>query len=100
MEEISVGQVICLYFLVLNCVGFAIMGIDKWKAKRRAFRIPEVTLFIIAIVGGCLGSILGMHIFRHKTKHWYFLYGLPAILAIQIIICVLLFRGPLQVIVF
>ena len=60
------------YFVVLNIIGFALMGIDKWKAKKGAFRIPEATLFIIAVIGGSVGSILGMYTFRHKTRHWFF----------------------------
>ncbi len=54
------------YFAILNILGLSLMGIDKWKARKGAFRIPEATLFIIAIIGGSVGSILGMYIFRHK----------------------------------
>lgn len=61
------------------------MGVDKKRAKRGAYRISEKTLFMIAILGGSMGSIAGMNHFRHKTKHWYFKYGMPAILVIQII---------------
>ena len=77
------------YLLIVNLIGFAIMGIDKSKAKRGAWRISEATLFTIAIIGGSIGSILGMQCFRHKTKHWYFKYGMPAILILQIAILVL-----------
>ncbi|MBP3468662.1 MAG: DUF1294 domain-containing protein [Lachnospiraceae bacterium] len=77
---------IVTYFLIINIIGFAMMGIDKWKAKHHAWRIPENTLFIVAIIGGSLGAIIGMYTFRHKTKHWYFVYGLPAILALQVVI--------------
>ncbi len=76
---------IIVYLLIINVVGFAVMGIDKWKAKHRAWRIPEHTLFTIAIIGGSLGTIIGMYTFRHKTKHWYFVYGLPTILTLQIV---------------
>lgn len=62
------------------------MGIDKAKARRRAFRIPEARLFGIALLGGSLGSIAGMYFFRHKTRHWYFVLGMPAILILQIAI--------------
>ncbi len=75
---------IAAYFAILNILGLALMGIDKWKARKGAFRIPEATLFIIAIIGGSVGSILGMYIFRHKTRHWYFVYGMPAILLLQL----------------
>ena len=71
------------------------MGIDKWKARKGAFRIPEATLFIIAIIGGSVGSILGMYIFRHKTRHWYFVWGMPAILALQLLSVYLLTHSSL-----
>ena len=69
------------------------MGIDKRRARKNAFRIPEATLFSIAIIGGSLGSILGMFFFRHKTKHWYFILGLPLILLIQIPLGVGIYTG-------
>ena len=88
---------IFIYLALVNIVGFALMGIDKHKAKKRAFRIPEATLFIVAMIGGSLGSIIGMHLFRHKTRHWYFVYGMPAILALQVIIVLaLLFYAPIE----
>ena len=73
-----------IYFVIMNIVGFAIMGIDKRKAIKRTFRIPEATLFMVALIGGSIGSIVGMQVFRHKTRHWYFVFGMPAILAVQI----------------
>ena len=85
-----------IYFIIINIVGFAIMGIDKRKAIKRTFRIPEATLFIVALIGGSIGSILGMQVFRHKTRHWYFVFGMPAILAIQIVLLVLLLTGPIE----
>ncbi|MBP5669841.1 MAG: DUF1294 domain-containing protein, partial [Lachnospiraceae bacterium] len=60
-------------------------GADKKKAKSGAWRIPEKTLFLPAILGGSIGAIAGMQVFRHKTKHWYFKYGMPAILILQLI---------------
>lgn len=62
------------------------MGIDKGRAKRNEWRIPEKTLFTCALVGGSVGIIMGMNTFRHKTKHWQFKYGVPLILAIQVIL--------------
>lgn len=73
-----------IYLLIVNIVSFAMMGIDKSKAIRGAWRIPEASLFLAAIIGGSIGSILGMEFFRHKTRHWYFKYGMPAILFLQI----------------
>ena len=62
------------------------MFLDKQKAKRGKWRIPEKTLFLLAVIGGSLGTTLGMHMFRHKTKHWYFKFGMPMILIVQIIL--------------
>ncbi len=84
------------YFIIINIMGFASMGIDKRRAIRSAYRIPEATLFAIALVGGSLGSNLGMRIFRHKTKHWYFNIGMPIILLVQVAILVFLILSPLQ----
>lgn len=72
------------------------MGIDKKKAKKRAFRIPEASLFIIAFIGGSIGSIAGMYFFKHKTRHWYFVYGMPAILILQVILAIALYFMPFQ----
>ncbi len=81
---------IIAYFIVMTIAGFASMGIDKAKAKKHAWRVPEATLFAIAILGGSIGSILGMYHFRHKTKHWYFVAGMPIIFFIQLAIAVYL----------
>ena len=85
------------YLIAVNLIGFALMGIDNYKAKKRAFRIPEATLFIVAIIGGSLGSIIGMYAFRHKTRHWYFVYGMPAILILQILLIALLLHAPFEI---
>ena len=74
------------YLIVMNLVGFIIMGIDKNKAKKHAWRIPEKTLFLASLLGGSIGTWAGMYVFRHKTKHWYFVVGMPAILILQIVI--------------
>ena len=84
------------YLLLVNLVGFALMGIDKRKAIKGAFRIPEATLFIVALIGGSIGSIIGMYTFRHKTRHFTFVYGMPAILILQIIIVIVLMNLPIQ----
>ncbi len=85
------------YAIIMNIVGFALMGIDKHKAKKRAFRIPEATLFTVALIGGSIGSILGMYIFRHKTRHRSFVYGMPAILILQVILIALIFMAPIEI---
>ena len=78
------------YIILVNLIGFLLMGIDKRKAIKHAFRIPEATLFSVAILGGSIGCILGMFHFRHKTKHWYFVVGMPLIFFIQLAIAVTL----------
>ena len=85
------------YFAAVNLIGFALMGIDKFKAKKRAFRIPEATLFIIAIIGGSIGSIIGMYAFRHKTRHRSFVYGMPFILFVQIALIIALLNVPFEI---
>ena len=85
---------VALYLTVINLTGFAVMGIDTRKAVRHLWRVRESTLFLIALLGGSVGSILGMRMFRHKTRHWYFVYGMPAILVLQILLAVfILTRG-------
>lgn len=71
------------YLILLNLIGFFSMGIDKQKAIRHRYRIPEKLLFGIAAFGGSLGSIIGMYVFRHKTRHTSFVVGMPLILIIQ-----------------
>ena len=93
MTHLSVQTFLIGYVIIINVIGFLLMGIDKLKARRRGFRIPEATLFIIALIGGSIGSILGMYLFRHKTRHRTFTIGMPAILIVQIIfILVLIFK--------
>lgn len=72
-----------LYLLAMNLIGLAVMGIDKHRARVRAWRIPERTLFLVSIAGGSLGTWLGMYVFRHKTKHWYFVVWMPVIAAVH-----------------
>lgn len=88
---------IIIYLVSINCISFIVMGVDKHKARKRAWRIPESTLFVLALIGGSLGSILGMHLFHHKTRHWYFLYGMPAILIIQALLVLLLMTSPIEI---
>ena len=77
---------ILIYLGIINLIGFFSMFLDKQKAKRGKWRIPEKTLFLLAVIGGSLGTTLGMHVFRHKTKHWYFKFGMPFILIVQIVL--------------
>lgn len=80
----KLAYIIIIYLILINITGFAVMGIDKWKARKQAWRIPEKTLFLISILGGSIGSIAGMYTFHHKTKHWYFVIGMPLILIVQV----------------
>jgi len=75
-----------IYLSLINVTGFFLMGVDKNRAKRGAWRISEKTLFGCALLGGSLGTTIGMHVFHHKTKHWYFKYGMPMILVIQVLL--------------
>lgn len=77
-----------IYYLVINLIGLIVMGVDKRKAIKGAYRIPEATLFCTALLGGALGTTLGMRIFRHKTKHWYFVVGMPLIFLVQLALMV------------
>ena len=72
------------YLLVINILTFVVFGIDKWKAKQGSWRISEATLLMLAVIGGTIGALLGMQVWRHKTMHLKFKYGLPLILLAQI----------------
>ncbi|MCD8152552.1 MAG: DUF1294 domain-containing protein [Clostridiales bacterium] len=80
------------YLIVINLVGFFSMGLDKRKARRGKWRIPEARLFVQAAVGGSIGSLAGMYVFRHKTRHAKFVVGMPAILAAQVFLVVLIVK--------
>jgi uncharacterized membrane protein YsdA (DUF1294 family) len=82
----TLSYIVSAYFLIINIVGFVVMGIDKSRAKNNRWRIKERTLFLVAGIGGSAGSILGMKYFRHKTKHRSFVIGMPVIFLVQIVI--------------
>lgn len=82
-----------LYLAAVNVVAFAVYGADKRRAKKERRRVPEKTLFLLAIIGGSVGALAGMYAFRHKTRHWYFVWGIPAILAAQMALAVWLAAG-------
>lgn len=74
-----------LYYLIaINAITFITYGIDKWKARKNKWRIPESTLLLLAVFGGSIGAFLGMRVWRHKTMHKKFKYGIPSILVLQI----------------
>ena len=93
----TVFGILAIYFIVINLTGFAMMGTDKRKAVKKLWRIPESTLFVIAIIGGSIGSLIGMRIFHHKTRHWYFVFGMPLILILQILLTIAILKSPLQI---
>ncbi|MCC3865739.1 DUF1294 domain-containing protein [Terrisporobacter petrolearius] len=73
------------YLIIINVIGFLIMNIDKKKAVKKAYRIPEKNLLFICVLGGSLGVLIGMYKFHHKTKHNKFVYGVPSLLIFNII---------------
>lgn len=81
-------QYIFLYLLLINAASFVLMLVDKYKAKRNLWRISESRLFAFALLGGALGSLAGMYLVRHKTKHRKFTIGMPIILILQIVIII------------
>ena len=83
-------RVLIYYLLGINLLTFFIYGIDKWKAKRDKWRVPEATLLMLAALGGSVGALLGMSVFHHKTKHKKFLIGVPLILLAQFALAYLL----------
>jgi len=88
--EILTIKNIVIYLIAINLIGFLAMCIDKYKAKRGAWRIPEKTLFMITVLGGGIGTITGMYTFRHKTKKLIFTIGMPTILICEIILAIYL----------
>lgn len=77
-----------VYLLIINALGFVLMLVDKFKAKKNLWRIPEATLMTVAALGGSVGSLLGMYTVRHKTKHLKFTVGIPVILSMQVVLAV------------
>ncbi len=78
--------IVAAYLVIVNIIGFVAMGSDKKRAIKDLRRIPEKTLFLLSIIGGSIGTLAGMYAFRHKTKHWYFVIGMPAILIVQVVV--------------
>ena len=83
-------KLLLYYLLIINAAGFLLMLVDKWKARKNRWRVRESTLLLIAALGGSVGSLLGMYLFRHKTLHLKFTLGIPLVLAGQCIAAVLI----------
>lgn len=79
---------LAVYLAAINLATFAVYGVDKHRARRGKWRVPEKTLFLLPLLGGSVGALLGMRVFHHKTKHWYFVWGIPAILLAQLALAV------------
>ena len=86
----NINHMVIYYLLVINAVAFIVYGIDKLKARKGRWRIPEATLLLLAVVGGSIGAWIGMKVLHHKTMHLKFKYGLPAILLLQLALAVYL----------
>lgn len=87
---------IACFLLVLNALTFIVYGIDKWKARNDKWRIPESTLLLLAFFGGSVGALLGMQVWHHKTLHWTFRLGIPAMLLLHAALGVWLLMNPMQ----
>ena len=83
-------KLLILYLLLVNASGFLLILVDKLKAKKNLWRIPEATLFLVAAMGGSVGSLVGMYLLRHKTKHFHFILGMPLIFAVQVMAVILI----------
>ena len=79
-------NILIVYLIAINIIAFVIYGIDKQKAIRKQWRIPEAQLLVVAAIGGSAGALLGMQFFHHKTRKWKFRLGVPLILAVQLIL--------------
>lgn len=88
MQEIFTMKNFIIYIICINLIGFFIMWLDKHKARKGSWRIPEKTLFIITAIGGGIGTTAGMFVFRHKTKKLNFLIGFPFIAILEIILAI------------
>lgn len=86
-------KIIIIYLLVVNVAALVYYGVDKYKSRKGMWRTPESRLLCIALIGGALGALLGMYIFRHKTQHTRFKYGVPFMLLAQLALLVYVFLG-------
>ena len=84
-----IEKILLIYLVLVNLIAFAMYGIDKRKAIKDQWRIPEKTLLLVALLGGSFGAFTGMQLFHHKTKHWKFLLGVPACMILHVVLTVL-----------
>ncbi|MDO4956546.1 MAG: DUF1294 domain-containing protein [Bacteroidales bacterium] len=78
-------KIILIYLAAITLFTFIVYGIDKRRAKKGRWRIPESTLLLLAVIGGSIGAYLGMKVWHHKTRHKKFKYGVPAIIVVQVV---------------
>lgn len=84
----SSAGLLAVYLAAINLATFIVYGADKRRARKGKWRVPEKTLFLLPLLGGSVGALLGMRVFHHKTRHWYFVWGIPAILLAQLALAV------------
>lgn len=89
MNEIHI--ILTIYLIAINIATFFAYGIDKWKARRSKWRIPESTLLTLAVLGGSIGAFIGMRTWHHKTMHNKFKYGVPLIINLQVVLAVYIY---------
>ena len=89
MNEIHI--ILTIYLIAINIATFFVYGIDKWKARRSKWRIPESTLLTLAVLGGSIGVFIGMRTWHHKTMHNKFKYGVPLIINLQVVLAVYIY---------
>ena len=85
--NVAVRAALLVWLAGVNVVTFLLYGVDQSRANKGRWRIPEKTLLLLPLLGGSVGALLGMHVFRHKTRHWYFRWGIPAIFLLQLAAC-------------
>ena len=88
--NVAIRDALAVWLVVINATTFAVYGADKSRAKKGRWRIPEKTLLLLPLLGGSVGGLLGMAVFHHKTRHWYFRLGLPLMLLLQAALAVYL----------
>ena len=93
MDKKTIILAMLAVLTITNLISFFLMGHDKKCARQGKWRVPEKTLFLAAAAGGSVGAIAGMYLFRHKTRHWHFVIGMPLILAVQVIAAWLYFTA-------
>ncbi|WP_099191538.1 DUF1294 domain-containing protein [Tepidibacter mesophilus] len=88
----NLGIYLVYYYIIINIYGFIITGVDKRKARRRQFRTKELSFFVSSLLGGALGVVMGMTVFRHKTQKREFYIGIPSIFLLNLVVLFLIYR--------